>query len=125
MVDDVMAITGSPPASWPPAMAVVPDPDGSSLCGGPHRSPRADVEQLAVALEDMADDAAITRDALQRLDGDWTPVEQLRTADADQQCAEVSHNMHGVPVDVAGLVEAGSPGPDQRHVSVGTPLPCG
>ena len=64
---------------WP----VVADLDRPPLCRRPHRRSRPDVERLAPALHQMADDPAVTGHAPQGLNSDRTAVEKLRSTVAD------------------------------------------
>src|SRR4051794_1288240 len=114
VVDDVVAVAGPAPAAGPATVTVIPHLDGPPLRCGPHRRSSPDVEMLAVALQHMADDAAVTGDASQRLDRDRAAVEELRPAETHEKRAHVGDDMHGVAVDMPGLAEARSAGADKR-----------
>ena len=109
-------------------MSLVADNDRPPLRRCPHARASTDVEWLAAASQQVAHDAAVTRQPPERLMSDRCAVEQLAAREAVALCVELGDDVDRVPIGTGSVgrrTKVGTAGADEVEERVDSTLPCG
>jgi len=129
-VDDVMDVARATPATGEPTSRAIAHHDRSTLRSAPHGCAPSDVERLAPASHEMADDSAVAGHATDRLETDRRAVDELSSPGAIHERVDVGNEVQRVAIGICGarwsveLTPAGSNEVDQR-IDATLTGPCG